>query len=75
MTPQVTPEPKNILKLNAMNAAGHLWVMGIVFTYILKYAALYIYTIALAMGFTVIDIPKRYYHYLAGSRHADDLGK
>jgi hypothetical protein len=75
MTMHVTPEPKNMLKLNAMEVAGYLWVIGIIFTYILKYAALYIYTTALTIGFIAIDIPKRYYHYLAGSRHADDLGK
>ncbi len=75
MTTRVTPEPKNKLKLDAMQVAGYLWVIGIVFTYILKYAALYIYTIALTMGFIAIDIPKRYYHYFAGSRRVDDLGK
>jgi len=75
MTTHVTPEQKNMLKLNTMEVAGYLWVIGIVLTFILKYAALYIYTIALTIGFIAIDIPNRYYHYLAASRHADDLGK
>jgi hypothetical protein len=75
MTMHVTPEPKNMLKLNTMEVAGYLWVIGIVFTFILKYAALYICTIGLTMGFIAIDITKRYCYYLAGSRHVDDLGK
>ena len=34
MTMHVTPKQKNMLKLNTMEVAGYLWVVGIVFIYI-----------------------------------------